>query len=145
MRALTQWMPLDPFRREMDRFFDRFVTPRWDEFEVTGEWWPRMDLVETKDAVMVKADVPGVDEKDIHVSLQADTLTIKGEKHHEKEEKDAQFHRTERAYGAFTRSFRLPVPVDASRVTAEFKGGVLTVTMPKTLAAKGTTIPVKAA
>ena len=85
-----------------------------------------------------------VESKDIAIALQEQLLTIKGEKKQEKEEKDERHHRMERSYGAFTRSIRLPVGVDGSKVTAVFKNGLLTVTLPKTAAAKGTTIPIKA-
>jgi HSP20 family protein len=115
-----------------------------EELTSIGEWAPSLDLSETKDALVVKADVPGMELKDIQVSLQEQMLTIKGEKKQEKEEKDEEFHRVERSYGAFTRALRLPVPVDTSKVAASFKNGVLTVTLPKTPAAKGTAIPVKA-
>ena len=145
MRALTPWTGMWSLRREMDRFFDRFVEPRWEEADTMGDWWPRMDVAETKDAFVVKAEIPGVDQKDISVSLQEQTLTVKGEKRQEKEEKDEQYHRVERAYGAFTRSFRLPATVDGAGVKAEFKDGLLTITLPKTPAAKATTIPVKTA
>ncbi len=94
--------------------------------------------------MIVKAEVPGIDPKDIHISLQEQLLTIKGEKQEEREEKEQHFYRMERTYGAFTRSVRLPVTVDGSKVTATFKNGLLTVTLPKTTAAKGTTIPIKA-
>jgi len=103
-----------------------------------------MDISETKDSLVAKVEVPGMDPKDIHISLQEDLLTIKGEKKQEKEEKDEHYHRVERAYGGFTRSVRLPVAVDASKVTASFKNGLLTITLPKTPSARGTTIPVKA-
>jgi HSP20 family protein len=130
-------------KQEMDRLFDRFFEPRWDEFAVLGEWAPQLDLSETKDALVVKAEVPGMDPKDIQISLQEQLLTIKGEKKQEKEEKDERYHRIERSYGAFTRAVRLPVAVDAEKATASFKNGLLTVKLPKTPAAKGTTIPVK--
>ena len=84
------------------------------------------------------------DSKDIQISLQDNLLTIKGEKRHEKEEKDEHYHRVERAYGSFTRSVRLPVAVDGGKVTATFKNGLLTVTLPKTPSARGTMIPAKA-
>jgi HSP20 family protein len=131
-------------KHEMDRVFDRFLEGRWDEIPGLGEWTPNMDISETKDSLVAKVEVPGMDPKDIQISLQENLLTIKGEKRQEKEEKDEHYHRVERAYGVFTRSVRLPVAVDASKVTASFKNGLLTVTLPKTPSARGTTIPVKA-
>jgi len=131
-------------KHEMDRVFDRFLEGKWDEIPALGEWTPNMDISETKDSLVAKVEVPGMDPKDIHISLQEDLLTIKGEKKQEKEEKDEHYHRVERAYGVFTRSVRLPVAVDASKVTASFKNGLLTITLPKTPSARGTTIPVKA-
>ncbi len=145
MRALTPWTGMAAIRREMDRLFDRFFEPRWDEFEAAGQWWPKLDLSETKDALVVKAELPGVEQNDVHVTLQEQALTIKGEKRSQKEEKDEQFHQIERSYGAFTRTLTLPTGVDAEKVVATFKDGVLTVTLPKTPAAKGTPIPIKAA
>jgi len=85
-----------------------------------------------------------VDAKDIAVSLEGDMLTIKGEKEQKKEEKDERQHRVERSWGAFMRSVRLPAPVDGNKVTATFKNGLITITLPKAPGAKGTTIPVKA-
>jgi HSP20 family protein len=131
-------------KHEMDRVFDRFLEGKWDEIPGLGEWTPNMDISETKDSLVAKVEVPGMDPKDIQISLQENLLTIKGEKRQEKEEKDEHYHRVERAYGLFTRSVRLPVAVDASKVTASFKNGLLTVTLPKTPSARGTTIPVKA-
>jgi HSP20 family protein len=133
-------------KQEMDRLFDRFFEPWWgrEELPAIGEWAPTLDLSETKDALVIKADVPGMESKDIQVSLQEQILTVRGEKKQEKEEKDEQFHRVERSYGAFMRTVRLPVPVDASKVAASFKNGVLRITLPKTPGAKGATIPVKA-
>jgi HSP20 family protein len=143
MRALTPWKGMDVLRHEMDRVFDRFLEPRWYEFEPAGEWAPMVDVSETKDAVVVKAEIPGVEQKDITVSLQDQVLTIKGEKHREKEERDEKYHRVERSWGAFTRSFRMPVAVAGDKVTATFKDGTLTVMLPKAAEAKGTMIPVK--
>jgi HSP20 family protein len=131
-------------RQEIERLFDRFVEPGWMQMPALGDWEPKIDVSETKDAVVVKAEVPGVDQKDIGLSLQEGVLTIKGEKEEEKEEKDKRYHRVERSYGAFARAIRLPAAVDSSKVSATFKDGVLTVTLPKTAAAKGTAIPIKA-
>lgn len=144
MRALAPWPGFANLRKEMDRLFERVGD--WDlpEMRAFGDWTPSLDISETKDALTVKAEIPGIDSKDISVSVDGQMLTIKGEKKHEKEEKDEQFYRTERAYGAFARTVRLPTSVDASKVTASYKNGLLTVTMPKTPGAKGNLIPVKA-
>jgi HSP20 family protein len=131
--------------RLFDRFFDRFFESGWPEGPALGGWEPKADVSETKDAVVVKAEIPGVDAKEIEVSVQDGDLTIKGEKQQEKEEKDERRHRVERSYGTFVRAIRLPAAVDATKATATFQNGVITVTMPKTADAKGRTIPVKAA
>jgi HSP20 family protein len=145
MRSLMPWTGMMGLKSEMDRLFDRFFEPRWGEdLPALGEWMPSLDMTETKEAFVVKAEVPGMEPGDIQVSLQENLLTIKGEKKQEKEEKDERYHRVERAYGAFTRTLRLPVTVEGGKVDAKFKNGVLTVTLPKAPGAKGTTIPVKA-
>jgi HSP20 family protein len=132
-------------RREMERFFDRFAEPVWEPLEaMTGDWAPKLDVSETKEAMLVTADMPGVDPKEIEIGLTGDLLTLKGEKEKRTEEKEERYHRVERTYGAFLRSVRLPMAVDGSKVTATFKNGVLVVTLPKTPASKGTMIPVKA-
>ena len=144
MRALTPWTGIANLKQDMDRMLERVFEGKWEEFPALGDWAPSMDISETKDSLVAKVEAPGMDQKDIQISLQENLLTIKGEKKQEKEEKDERYHRVERSYGMFTRSMRLPVGVDASKVTATFKNGLLTVTMPKTPAAKGTTIPIKA-
>jgi len=144
MRAMMPFGGMTNLRQDLERFFDRMGEYKWDEFPALGDWAPSMDVSETKEAIMVKAEVPGMEAGDIQISLQEQILTIKGEKRQEREEKEARYHRLERTYGAFTRSVRLPVAVDGSKVTAAFKNGLLTVTLPKTAAAKGTMIPVKA-
>jgi HSP20 family protein len=144
MRGLMPWMATGNLKREMDRLFDQIAEVKWSNFPASGDWVPSMDISETKDSLVTRIEVPGMDQKDIQISLQENLLTIKGEKRQEKEEKDERFHRVERSYGTFARSARLPVAVDASRVTATFKNGLLTVTLLKTSAAKGTTIPIKA-
>jgi HSP20 family protein len=132
-------------KQEMDRLFDRFFEPWWGEsVSGVGEWTPTLDLSETKDALIVKADIPGLESKDIQVTFQDQVLTIKGERKQETEQKDERFHRVERSHGVFTRAIRLPVAVDASKVSAAFKNGVLAVTLPKTPAAQGTSIHIKA-
>ncbi|HEY7520623.1 MAG TPA: Hsp20/alpha crystallin family protein [Methylomirabilota bacterium] len=146
MRALTPWSGMTSLRKEMDRLFDRFLEPVWPEMPAAlGDWEPKLDVSEEKDTVTVKAELPGVEQKDINISIQEGVLTIKGEKQAEKEEKDKRHHRIERAYGAFYRSITLPSAVDAGKAAASFKDGVITITMPKAPEAKGTMIPVKAA
>ncbi|MFI5324671.1 MAG: Hsp20/alpha crystallin family protein [Candidatus Rokuibacteriota bacterium] len=141
--GLMPWTGFGNLKQDMDRLFDRLVASKWDDFPTLGDWAPSMDISETKDSLVVKVEVPGMDQKDIRIALQENLLTITGEKKQEKEEKDERYHRVERCYGAFTRGVRLPVAVDGGRVAATFRNGLLTVTLPKTPAAKGTTIPIK--
>lgn len=145
MKAVTP-IGLPAIKREMDRMFERwFGGLELPDLGFETEWAPALDVSETKDAVTIKAEVPGIDAKDIEVTLEGQVLTIKGEKKEEKEEKEEHYYRKERSYGAFARSIRLPASVEVGKVAATFKNGVLTVTLPKTPAAKGTAIPVKAA
>ena len=145
MRALAPLTRMATFREELDRLFERPWAPRWPGFDVepVADWMPKMDVAETADAVTVTIEVPGVDEKEIAVTLDDQMLVIKGEKEEDREEKGGRYHRMERAYGAFTRAVHLPVPVMAEATVARFKNGVLTVTMPKAPGAKAATIPVK--
>ncbi len=102
---------------------------------------PKVDVVETDEAIMVKAELPGMDEKEIDVSVNDDSLVLKGEKKEEKEEKKGGFHRVERSYGSFYRRIAIPAEVDAEKVEASYKNGVLTVNLPKT--GTGTTKKIK--
>ena len=143
MRTLMPWTGM-PGAREMDRLLNRFLEGKLEEESSAGaQWVPSMDVSETKDSLIAKLEVPGMDPKDIQISLQENLLTIKGEKTQEQEEKEEHFHRVERTYGMFARSVRLPVTVDASKVAASFKNGLLTITLPKTPTSRGTTIPIK--
>jgi HSP20 family protein len=144
MRALAPWTGMGLFKGEMDRLLERFLEPRLGGFEMVGEWMPKLDLSETKDAYVAKLEVPGVEPKEINVSIRDGLLVMTGEKTREEEEKNEKFYRTERAWGAFTRTIPLPGPVDTEKTTAAFKDGVLTVMLPKMAAAKGSFIPVKA-
>ena len=140
MAAITPWTG---FKREVDRLVDR-MTGDWDlpEFKPLGDWMPRLDISESKDAYLVKAEIPGIDPKEIQVSVDNGVLTVKGEKKQEKEQKDEHYYRLERSYGSFARSVRLPGPVEGGKVSAASKNGVLTVSLPKAAAAKGSQIPV---
>jgi HSP20 family protein len=115
---LTPWRPfreLSTIRDEMDRIWDRFFG-EWPRVEPTiREWTPTLNVSETKDNIIVKVEVPGVDPKDIDISLANDVLTIKGEKKQEREEKDENFYCCESAYGTFMRSMRLPHQVESEK------------------------------
>jgi HSP20 family protein len=144
MQAMAPWTGFGAMKKEIDRLFDQFWPGEFPALPAFGGWAPALDISETKDTVVVKAEVPGMAPQDIQLSLSGEVLTLKGEKKQEKEEKDEHHYRTERSYGAFARAIRLPAAVDAAKVTATFKNGLLTVTLPKAPAAKGAAIPIKA-
>ena len=143
---LSPWKPfgeLSPFRKEMDRLWNRFLgeTPFARTFNEM--WSPSVDISETKDDFVVKAELPGLEAKDVNVSISGNVLTIKGEKKAEEEEKDEHYHRVERYSGSFQRVFQLPIGVKADKVKANFDKGVLNVTLPKVEEAKKKEIEVK--
>jgi HSP20 family protein len=109
----------------------------------TRPWAPPVDIVETENELMLKADVPGVELKDIDIQLENGTLTVKGERKLDKEEKNKGFHRMERSYGSFVRIFTVPDTVDSERVKAAYEAGVLTITLPKKEIAKPKAIKVQ--
>jgi len=123
---------------EMDRFFDDFfnkgfgLSP-WSAFgEDFGSFSPQLDVTENDQEIKVEVELPGMDEKDVELSLARNTLTIKGEKRTEKEDKGDNYYRMERSYGAFHRAIPLPAEIEADKVEAVFNKGVLTITLPKT-------------
>ncbi len=126
--------PLATFRQEMDKLMDDFFTG----FDLRGfstrpeRFMPQIDVVDSEKEVRVSAELPGMDEKDIDVSLTAEALTIRGEKKEETEEKGKGYYRSERSYGSFSRTIPLPVEIDTDKIEASFKKGVLTVKLPKT-------------
>lgn len=135
--------PFYAFRREMDRLFDDFLgsgfalTPfRGGFMESFGEFSPRVDVTETEKEVKVTAELPGLEDKDVEVSLSHDVLTISGEKKAEKEDKGENYYRMERSYGSFQRAIQLPAEVNTDKVEAIFKNGILNITLPKTAAAQ---------
>ncbi len=137
---------LDRMRQEMDQMRESFHTG-WpttrSEVGVWGEWFPEFDLSETKDALLVKAEVPGINPKDIHISLVDNTLTIKGEKKQEMDEKNENYHYIGRGYGAFARAIPLPREVEGEKVKASYKDGVLKIVLPKSAEAKEKEIQIK--
>ena len=143
---LTPWRPfreLTTLRDEMDKMWNRFLG-EWPSMEpYKGEWMPSLDVSETKDNIVVKAEVPGMNGKDIDISFANGVLTIKGERKQEKEEKDENYHRVERIYGAFSRSTRLPKDVQSDKIKASCKDGVLKITLPKSEEAKKKEVKIK--
>jgi HSP20 family protein len=131
---------VDPFssmRAEMDRVFDSFLGRSFGRFpalarvEDSDVVIPSIDVRETETEFVVEAELPGIDEKDVSVTLSNGILTLKGEKKSEREEKKDDYHLTERSYGSFQRSFQVADTVDADKVKAAFEKGVLKVTLPK--------------
>ena len=139
----------DPFlaiQRRMNRLFDDFMAPLPGLLpyeEIGASFTPRVDVEENEKEVRVTAELPGMDAKDIDISIHRDVLTLRGEKSSEHEEKKGQYHRIERSYGSFERQIPLGVAVDAEKAAAEYKNGVLTVTLPKKAEAKPRPIQVK--
>jgi HSP20 family protein len=116
---------------------------RWLDETTTGRpWTPPVDILETENDLVIKADVPDMDMKDIHVSIENGTLTLKGQRKFESEKKEKGYHRIERSYGSFARYFGLPDTVDPEKVQADYKNGTLTVTLPKKEVAKPRTVTV---
>ena len=112
-----------------DEFFRGFpLMPKGEEYL---EWMPALDVSETDEAIEVTAELPGVKPEDVDVNLSEELLTIRGEKRAEKEETKRDYHRIERSYGSFTRTVKLPASVNAEKVEATFKDGVLTIVLPK--------------
>lgn len=129
---------LEALQDEMNRLFNGSLG-RWDNRQyglLEGAWSPKVDVYDSKDNILVKADIPGMKKEDIDVSVHGDTLVIKGEKKIETEDKEKGSVKTERYYGSFNRALTLPTQVDTSKVSAAYKDGVLELTMPKKEEAK---------
>jgi HSP20 family protein len=140
MTVLTRW---DPFRElntlqdRMNRLFrDSFNADTQEQSLATGAFAPAVDVYEDEHNITLKIEVPGIDEKDIDVRIENNTLTVHGERKFEKEEKEENFRRVERQYGSFTRSFTLPTTVDAEKVSANYDKGILKITLAKKAEAK---------
>ena len=117
---------------EVNRLFDNFLgRPAQQPGSMERVWAPAVDMYETKDALVVAAELPGLDEKDIHLSIIGDVLSVRGERQWNQEVKQESYYRGERWYGKFERSLPLPMPVQADKVTAKYRDGVLTITLPK--------------
>ena len=133
--AVVRW---DPFRDlnllqdRMNRLFDDAGRGwRADEPAATTTWSPAVDIFETEGEIVVKAELPGMERKDITLHLENNVLSLRGERKFEKETKDENYHRIERSYGAFSRSFAIPATVDEEKIRADYKDGVLNIVLPK--------------
>lgn len=138
--SLTRWNPVtrspwlgrDPFVQFMDNFFQGEASQ-----EVSNRSWsPAVDIRETEEAFLVHAELPGLSKDDVEITLENNILKLTGERRFEKDVEEKEYHRVERAYGAFTRAFSLPSRVDSTGVSASFADGVLTITVPKVEEAK---------
>src|SRR5262245_22380179 len=133
--AISRW---DPFRdlsvlqERMNRLFDDTGRGlRGDEPAATTTWSPAVDIFETEGEIVVKAELPGIDRKDITLHLEKNVLTLRGERRFEKETKEENYHRIERSYGTFSRAFSIPGTVDEEKIRADYKDGVLKIVLPK--------------
>ena len=133
--AIIRW---DPFRDvvtlrdRMNRLFEDTFTGRGEEKDITASaWMPAVDIFENENELVLTAEIPGIDEKDVEIKIEDNTLTLKGERKFEKETKEENYHRIERSYGSFYRAFTLPTYVDTDKIKAEHENGVLKISMPK--------------
>ena len=139
MTVLTRWEPLREFstlQDRMNRLFRETQGNGQDESLTSSSFAPAVDVYEDEHNVALKIEVPGIDEKDIDVRIENNTLTVHGDRKIEKEEKEENYRRVERQYGSFTRTFNLPPTVDAEKVQADYDKGVLKITLPKKAEAK---------
>jgi HSP20 family protein len=144
--AIVRWEPfrdLVTAQRDFDRLFREAFSPASGEGEVsTRPWAPPVDIYEDGDRLVLKAEVPGINPEDVEVRVEDNTLYLKGERKFNREIKEQNYHRVERTYGTFARSFSLPNTIDADKVTAGYQDGVLTLTLPKKEEAKPKTIKI---
>jgi HSP20 family protein len=128
--SLVKW---DPFRdlNTLNERMGSFLSRNWDGPLSTTAWNPSVDIFENDNEVVIKAELPGMNAKDIEVKLENNVLFLRGERRFEKEAKEENYHRVEREYGNFSRAFSLPAAVNGDKVTAEYKDGVLKVVLPK--------------
>ncbi len=145
--SIIRWRPtrgLFGLEYEMNRIFDEFFgrVPVQVEPE-DGVWSPSVDVSESSNAITINAEIPGMSKEDVKINIQDNTVTITGEKKQEREEKEANYHRVERSYGAFMRSFSLPSSVKSDKIKASYKDGVLKMVLPKTEEMKPKEIPIE--
>lgn len=133
--AIIKWDPfryLITLREKMNRLFEDAVTSRGEEKDlISSTWSPAVDIYENENELVLTAEVPGLQEKDVEIKIEDNTLSVRGERKFEKETKEENYHRIERSYGTFFRSFTLPNYIDQDKIQAEHENGVLKITMPK--------------
>jgi len=134
LRTWSPWQDLENLQHQLSDILGDVSLPVMDARE--GQWMPRVDVRETDEALFVHAELPGVDKKDVILEVKDGVLTLSGERRYEKDVKEEHVHRVERMYGQFSRSFNLPRNVDAAKVDAHMKDGVLQVRLPKLESAK---------
>ena len=139
MTVLTRWEPfreLSTLQDRINRAFRESYTGAGDDSLTTSSFAPAVDVYEDEHQVALKIEVPGIDEKDIDVTVEKDTLTVHGERKFEKEEKEENYRRVERQYGSFTRTFTLPSTVDHENIHADYDKGILKISLAKKAEAK---------
>ena len=145
--GIVLWKPTDELitmRRDLESLWDRFFPKKlFHERFVTHEWLPSIDLTETKDTLVVEAELPGLEAKDVELTITDDILTIRGEKKEEKEEKDKHHFFVERYCGSFERKIKLPTLVKTDKIDATFDKGILTINLPKSKEARKKEIKIK--
>ncbi len=135
--ALVRWEPFQDLlaiQERMNRLFDETLQrtrSREEEDISAGLWAPPVDIYETENEIVLKAELPEIDQKDIEIKVEDNTLTIRGERRFDQETKKENYHRIERAYGKFSRSFSLPNTIDQEKIKASYKDGILKLVMPK--------------
>jgi len=129
----TPWQELENMNSQLSHLLDESPLSTFSEAD---QWAPRVDIRETNDALLVQAELPGIDKKDVHLEVKDGVLTLSGERRYEKDVKEENVHRVERAYGSFSRSFSLPTNIDTGKVDANMENGVLEVRLPKRESAK---------
>jgi len=144
--AIIRWEPfreMVTLREKMNRLFEDAVVGQREEKDlVSSTWSPSVDIFETENEIVLTAELPGIEDKDIEIKLDDNTLTLKGERQLEKETQEENYHRIERSYGSFYRSFTLPNYVDQDKIKAEHEHGVLKVFIPKKLESKPRSVKV---
>jgi HSP20 family protein len=132
-------------RDRLNRIFGRNEAWEPEVALSVADWAPSVDILEKETEILIKAELPGIDAKDVAVTVDNNILTLKGERHLEKDVKKESYHRVERAYGSFSRSFSIPSSVDIAGVHAEYKDGLLTLTLPKKAISTSRTVEIQAA